>query len=82
MGQQAACGARTGVGRRRQLRKAVVLEHVQQGRLSGIVQAEEEELGVLAVQPCIEKKGGRWAGEKKGERERGAGEKKGGTRDG
>ena len=55
---------------------------MQQGRLSGIVQAEEEELGVLAVQPCIEKKGGRWAGEKKGERERGAGEKKGGTRDG
>lgn len=31
-------------------RDAVVLEHVQQRRLAGIVKTEEEDLGVLVVQ--------------------------------
>ena len=36
--------------RRVVLREALVLEHVQQRRLAGIVQAKEENLGVLVRQ--------------------------------
>jgi hypothetical protein len=36
--------------RRVVLREALVLEHVQQRRLAGIVQAKEENLGVLVSQ--------------------------------
>ena len=34
------------------LREALVLEHVQQRRLAGIVQAEEENLRILVGQTC------------------------------
>ena len=42
--------ARTRVLRRVVLREALVLEHVQERRLAGIVQAKEENLGVLVGQ--------------------------------
>jgi len=38
------------VQRRLQDSYTIILEHVQQGRLAGIVEAEEEQLGVLVEQ--------------------------------
>ena len=44
--------ARTRVLRGVVLRKALILKHVQQRRFPSIVQAKEEDLGILVSQTC------------------------------